>query len=51
MTKKQSWHVQLVVKPEIKRLLEKAAARANLPLATWVRVVAVNEAQKTKQAA
>jgi uncharacterized protein (DUF1778 family) len=49
MSKKQSGHVQLVVKPEIKRLLEKAAARANLPLATWIRAIAVSEAQKTQR--
>jgi uncharacterized protein (DUF1778 family) len=42
-------HVQLIVEPQDKRILEKAAARAHLPLATWIRVVALNEAQKTQR--
>ena len=46
MSKKKSGHVQIIVKPKAKRLLERAAERANLPLATWIRVTALKEAQR-----
>jgi len=51
MSKKQSGHVQIIVEPQDKRILEKAAARAHLRLATWIKMVCLNEAQKTKRAA
>jgi hypothetical protein len=37
--------IRLVVDPAQQEALVQAAGRANLPLATWVRVVALKEAQ------
>jgi hypothetical protein len=38
--------IRVVVDPEQQATLLQAATRANLPLATWVRVVALKEAQR-----
>ena len=49
--KKKYQNVQLLLDPRDHQLLKKCAARAGAPLATWLRVTALKEARKTRQAA